>query len=128
MRPVFGFDESNGYISKSPFTAILPLKKAKSDQTPLTCEGYYRLSGKCPYRQIHNLWKLVINTVVWHGEIYVLAGKYLYKKWIITIKCNLAIKDHFTSSETESGIRMINLRQAVINVLIIQMAFTRIGK
>ncbi|MEL0569355.1 MULTISPECIES: tyrosine-type recombinase/integrase [Citrobacter freundii complex] len=129
MKGMFDFAVLNGYISKSPFAAVTPLKKSKSDPSPLTHDEYHRFLEKCPCEQIRNLWKLAFNTGMRHGEICALAWEDIdTKNWTIRISRNLAISNHFTPPKTESGNRTINLTTPAIEALKSQMAYTRMGK
>jgi len=123
------FAVHNGYILKSPFTGVDPLRKSKSDPDPLSKEEYRRLLDAAPVEQIRNLWILAINTGLRHGEISALAWEDIdTREWTITVRRNLAIRNHFTPPKTESGNRTINLTQAAIQALKSQMAYTRMGK
>lgn len=126
---MFMFAEMNGYIDKSPFSGITPLRKSKSDPDPLTKSEYRRVLDGCPSEQIRNLWVLAINTGMRHGEISALAWEDIdLKEGTITISRNIAIKGHFTPPKTESGNRVINLTEPAIQALKNQLAYTRMGK
>ena len=126
---MLGFAEKNGYILKSPFSGVSPLRKARTEPDPLTREDYHRFISACPSEQIANLWGLALNTGMRHGEICALAWEDIdMKEWTITIRRNLAIKDHFTPPKTESGNRVIVLTDPAIYALKSQMAYTRMGK
>lgn len=129
LSGMFEFATLNGYISKSPFFAVTPLKKSKSDPQPLSREEYRRFLDSCPSDQIRNIWKLAINTGMRHGEICALSWEDIdTKEWTISVRRNLAIKDHFTPPKTESGIRTVNLTLPAIEALKNQMPLTRMGK
>lgn len=126
---MFRFAVQNGYIGKSPFEGIEPLRKSRADPDPLTREEYWRLLDACPSEQIRNLWILAVNTGMRHGEICALAWEDIdLKNWTITISRNIAIKGHFTPPKTEAGVRTITLTEAAIQALKSQMAYTRMGK
>lgn len=123
------FAEKSGYIQKSPFKGITPLKKSRNEPDPLSREEYQRLLSFCPSEQISNLWTLAINTGMRHGEICALAWEDIdLKAWTITISRNIAIRGHFTPPKTESGNRVIALTIPAIEALKSQMAYTRMGK
>lgn len=126
---MLGFAEKNGYIERSPFSGITPLRKSRTEPDPLTRDEYYRFIFACPSEQIANLWALAINTGMRHGEICALAWEDIdVKEWTITVRRNLAIKDHFTPPKTESGNRVISLTLPAIHAIKSQMAYTRMGK
>ncbi|VEB96814.1 Integrase [Cedecea lapagei] len=123
------FAVNNGYIEKSPFVGIDPLRKSRSDPDPLSREEYRRLLDAAPAEQIKNLWILAINTGMRHGEICALAWEDIdTRNWTIAVRRNIAIKDHFTPPKTESGNRTILLTQPAIAAIKSQMAFTRMGR
>lgn len=129
LGQMFKFAELNGYIEKTPFTGIDPLRKSKADPDPLTKDEYLRLLDACPSEQIRNLWVLAINTGMRHGEISALAWEDIdLKAGTITISRNIAIKGRFTPPKTECGNRVINLTQAALQALKSQLAYTRMGK
>lgn len=126
---MLSFAEKSGYISRTPFSGITPLKKSRNDPDPLSRDEYHRLLSFCPSEQIANLWKLAINTGMRHGEICALAWEDIdLSNWTITVSRNIAIKGHFTPPKTESGNRVISLTAPVIEALKNQMAYTRMGK
>ncbi len=126
---MFRFAELNGYIEKSPFSGVDPLRKSKAEPDPLTKDEYARLLDACPSEQIRNLWILAVNTGMRHGEICALTWEDIdLKHWTITISRNIAIKGHFTPPKTDAGNRVINLTQSAIQALKNQMAYTRMGK
>lgn len=123
------FAVHNGYIDKSPFTGVDPLRKSRPEPDPLSKDEYRRLLDAAPAEQIRNLWVLAVNTGLRHGEISALSWEDIdTKNWTITIRRNLAIKDHFTPPKTDCGNRTINLTLPAIQALKNQMAYTRMGK
>ena len=129
LHGMFRFAAMNGYIEKSPFDGIDPLRKSKADPDPLTRDEYSRMLDSCPSEQIRNLWILAINTGMRHGEICALAWEDIdFKNRTLTISRNIAIKGHFTPPKTESGNRTISLTDPAIQALKNQMAYTRMGK
>lgn len=128
MAGMFKFAELNGYLDRSPFAGIDPLRKSKSDPDPLTREEYLRFIDKCPGEQIRNLWIIAVNTGMRHGEICALSWEDIdTKNWTITVSRNIAIKGHFTPPKTECGNRTITLTDAAIQAIKSQMAYTRLG-
>ena len=129
LSGMFKFAVSNGYIDKSPFVGVSPLRKSKADPDPLTKDEYVRMLDKCPSEQIRNLWVIAINTGMRHGEISALAWEDIdMANWTVTVRRNLALKGHFTPPKTESGNRVIQLTVPAIAALKSQMAYTRMGK
>jgi len=129
LSGAFEFAVRNGYVSKSPFVGVDPLRKSKSEPDPLSRDEYRRLLDAVPSEQIRNLWVLAVNTGMRHGEISALAWEDIdTKNWTITISRNIAMKGHFTPPKTDSGIRTINLTDAAIQALKSQMEYTRLGK
>lgn len=129
LSALFDFAERNGYISKSPFHGIDPLRKSKSDPEPLSTDEYHRLIAAAPSQQIRNLWVLAVHTGMRHGEICALSWEDIdTRNWTITISRNIALKGHFTPPKTESGNRTISLTQSAIQALKSQMEYTRVGK
>jgi integrase len=129
LRGMIEFATHNGYIDKSPFTGVDPLRKSKQEPDPLTKEEYRRLLDAAPSEQVRNLWVLAVNTGMRHGEISALAWEDIdTRDWTITISRNIAVKNHFTPPKTECGNRTIVLTQAAISALKNQMAYTRMGK
>lgn len=129
LGAMFGFAQQNGYIEKSPFDNITPLRKTRPDPDPLTRQEYDRLLATCPSEQIRNLWVIAVNTGMRHGEICALAWEDIdLHDWTINISRNIAIKGHFTPPKTESGNRTIMLTLPAIEALKRQMAYTRMGQ
>jgi integrase len=129
LSGMFRFAVQNGYIDKTPFDGIDPLRKSRAEPDPLSREEYLRLLDSCPSEQIRNLWVLAVNTGMRHGEICALAWEDIdLKNWTITISRNIAIKGHFTPPKTEAGVRTITLTKSAIQALKCQMAYTRMGK
>lgn len=63
-----------------------PLRKSRSEPEPLTKDEYARFLNACPSEQIKNLWILVINTGMRHGEICALAWEDVdMVNWTITV-------------------------------------------
>ncbi|KZB76916.1 integrase, partial [Yersinia pestis] len=123
------FAVANGYIERSPFVGISPLKKSKSEPDPLTRDEYARLMEVAPSLQVKNIWKLAVSTGMRHGEICALAWEDIdLKEWTITISRNMAVVHHFTPPKTESGNRTIKLTNSAIEALKEQMALTKMGK
>lgn len=123
------FAVANGYIERSPFLGVSPLKKSKSEPDPLTREEYARLIEVAPSLQVKNIWSLAVNTGMRHGEICALAWEDIdLREWTITISRNMAVVNHFTPPKTESGNRTIKLTNPAIEALKEQMALTRMGK
>lgn len=123
------FAVANGYIERSPFLGVSPLKKSKSEPDPLTREEYARLIEVAPSLQVKNIWRLAVNTGMRHGEICALAWEDIdLKEWTITIIRNMAVVNHFTPPKTESGNRTIKLTNPAIEALKEQMTLTRMGK
>lgn len=128
LSGMFKFSTMNGYMDKSPFDGIDPLRKSRSDPDPLTRDEYQRFIDKCPGEQIRNLWVIAVNTGMRHGEICALSWEDIdTKNWTITISRNIAIKGHFTPPKTECGNRTITLTDAAIQALKSQMKYTRLG-
>ncbi|KHS76976.1 integrase [Pectobacterium brasiliense] len=126
---MFRFAQRNGYIDRSPFDGISPLRKTRPDPDPLTIDEYSRFLRHCPCEQIRNLWVIAVNTGMRHGEICALSWEDVdTKEWTITISRNIAIKGYFTPPKTESGNRTIMLTQPAIEALKSQMTYTRMGK
>lgn len=120
---------ANGYIERSPFAGVTPLKKSKSEPDPLTREEYARLIEVAPSLQVKNIWRLAVNTGMRHGEICALAWEDIdLKEWTITITRNMAVVNHFTPPKTESGNRTIKLTNSAIEALKEQMALMRMGR
>lgn len=129
LGQMFKFAELNGYIEKSPFTGVDPLRKSKAEPDPLTKSEYRRLLNASPSEQIRNLWVLAINTGMRHGEIAALAWEDIdLKEGTITISRNIAMQGHFTPPKTECGNRVVNLTEPAIQALKSQQAYTRMGK
>lgn len=129
LSGLFEFAARNGYVEKSPFAGVEPLRKSKSEPDPLTRDEYRRLLEAVPSEQIRNLWVLAVNTGMRHGEISALAWEDIdTKNWTITISRNIAMKGHFTPPKTDSSIRTINLTDSAIQALKSQMEYTRLGK
>ncbi|NDJ59392.1 site-specific integrase [Enterobacteriaceae bacterium 4M9] len=129
LSGMFRFAVQNGYIIKSPFDGVDPLRKSRSEPDPLTRDEYFRLLNACPSEQIRNLWILAVNTGLRHGEICALAWEDIdLKNWTITVSRNIAIKGHFTPPKTEAGVRTIALTQSAIEALKSQMSYTRMGQ
>jgi len=129
LSALFEFAERNGYISKSPFQGVDPLRKSKSEPNPLSYEEYQRVIEASPSQQIRNLWVLAVHTGMRHGEICALAWEDIdTRNWSITISRNMALKGHFTPPKTESGNRTISLTEVAIQALKSQMEYTRVGR
>ncbi|WP_420913856.1 tyrosine-type recombinase/integrase [Klebsiella grimontii] len=129
LGQMFKFAELNGYIEKSPFTGVDPLRKSKAEPDPLTKSEYRRLLNASPSEQIRNLWVLAINTGMRHGEIAALAWEDIdLREGTITISRNIAMQGHFTPPKTECGNRVVNLTEPAIQALKSQLAYTRMGK
>lgn len=73
LSGMMDFTVHNGYIFKSPYTGVDPLRKSKSDPDPLSKEEYRRLLDAAPAEQIRNLWILARNTGLRHGGISALS-------------------------------------------------------
>lgn len=128
LSGMFKFSTLNGYMDKSPFEGVDPLRKSRSDPDPLTRDEYQRFIDKCPGEQIRNLWIIAVNTGMRHGEICALSWEDIdTKNWTITVSRNIAIKGHFTPPKTECGNRTITLTDAAIQALKSQMEYTRLG-
>jgi integrase len=126
---MFRFAQCNGYIDRSPFDGVSPLRKTRPDPDPLTIDKYSRFLSHCPCEQIRNLWIIAVNTGMRHGEICALSWEDIdMSEWTISVSRNIAIKGYFTPPKTESGNRKIMLTQPAIGALKSQMAYTRIGK
>ncbi|HFK7188733.1 TPA: DUF3596 domain-containing protein [Serratia odorifera] len=129
LSGLFEFAERSGYIKKSPFHGVDPLRKSKSEPDPLSYEEYQRVIEAAPSQQIRNLWVLAIHTGMRHGEICALAWEDIdTRNWSITISRNMALKGHFTPPKTESGNRTIILTDVAIQALKSQMEYTRVGR
>ncbi|NRR66551.1 tyrosine-type recombinase/integrase [Yersinia pestis] len=123
------FAVANGYIERSPFVGISPLKKSKSEPDPLTRDEYARLMEVAPSLQVKNIWKLAVSTGMRHGEICALAWEDIdLKEWTLRSGRNMAVVHHFTPPKTESGNRTIKLTNSAIEALKEQMALTKMGK
>lgn len=126
---MFRFAQRNGYIDRSPFDGVSPLRKTRPDPDPLTMDEYSRFLSHCPCEQIRNLWIIAVNTGMRHGEICALSWEDIdMTEWTISVSRNIAIKGYFTPPKTESGNRKIMLTQPAIDALKSQMAYTRMGK
>ncbi|MDX6914726.1 site-specific integrase [Pectobacterium carotovorum] len=129
LSSLFEFAEKNGYITKTPFSGVDPLRKSKTDPDPLSRDEYNRLIAVIPSEQIRNLWMLAVNTGMRHGEIAALAWEDIdTKNWTINVSRNIAMKGHFTPPKTDNGNRVINLTIPAIRALKSQMEYTRMGK
>ncbi|WP_342753786.1 DUF3596 domain-containing protein [Pantoea sp. MBD-2R] len=120
------FAHGNGYIDANPMANMSPLKRVNKKPDPITREEYPRLIGACRSRQVANIWSLAILTGMRHGELCALAWEDidLIAK-TITVQRNLTQQGLFTPPKTESGIRVIGMVDAAVNVLRDQLELTR---
>ncbi len=129
LSAMFDFAEKNGYIEKSPFASISPLKKARSEPDPLTREEYQRLMEVAPNQQVSNMWQFAVSTGIRHGELCALAWEDIdTKDWTVKICRNIALIGHFTPPKTECGNRVIKLTDIAIDALRKQMPLTKMRK
>ncbi|WP_459175784.1 Arm DNA-binding domain-containing protein [Ewingella americana] len=129
LKAIFSFAYENGYIPKSPMSAVSPLRKSRKIPDPLTRDEFPRLLAAFSSRQMKNLWAFAILSGLRHGELCALAWEDvdLIAK-TIRISRNITDKGDFTVPKTESSIRTISLIDSAVGVLRDQMELTRLSK
>ncbi|AGE85791.1 tyrosine-type recombinase/integrase [Cronobacter sakazakii] len=130
LHGIFRFAVSGGYIEKSPFEGISPLKKAKPEPDPLTREEFSRVIEACGNLQIKNFWSLAVYTGLRHGELCGLAWEDIdLKAGTLMVRRNHTMMKEFTLPKTQAGTdRIVYLIKPALDVLKRQAEMTRLGK